>query len=95
MDRLGEEQTSWRISRPQSSGSQPQAAHTAVSHSGYLGSAMLICMQMARVITACMYHTGIDAFTQEVAYAARSLRDCKLQRVPEQVRGGKGCRSAE
>jgi len=32
-------------------------------------------------IAACMYHTGIDPFTKEEVYIARTLRDRKLQRA--------------
>jgi hypothetical protein len=32
-------------------------------------------------IATCMYYTGVDPFTRQAVYVARSLRDRKLQRA--------------
>jgi hypothetical protein len=38
-------------------------------------------MQIAPDIAACMFHTGLDPFTEEEVYVAKGLRDRKMQRV--------------
>jgi hypothetical protein len=35
-------------------------------------------------IATCMYYTGIDPFTSQQVYAARNLRDRKMQRALQQ-----------
>src|SRR5437762_6792166 len=41
----------------------------------------VVFMQTARDIATCMYYTGIDPFTKQEVYIARTLRDRKLQRA--------------